>query len=640
MSSAAQSNRQYHFGVFTVDAHAGELRKHGSRIKLQERPFQLLVMLVERPGDLVTREELRQRFWPDGTFVDFDHSISSSVNKLRAALNDSSSHPRYIETVGRRGYRFLADVKLMPAAQAGAAAAEEAQKDDLEPEALPSTRRRVARPWLILLGGTALLGIVMAAYFLWPRSHNVRPSPEGRVMLAVLPFANLTGDAGQDYFSDGMTEEMITQLGRLDPRHFGVIARTSVMHYKSSQTNLEQVGRDLGVQYVLEGSIRRDSGKVRITAQLIQVSDQTHLWAQQYDREIKDLLRLQTEIAQKICQQIPITLGEHNPAAPASQPSLSAQQYEAYNLYLQGLYFWNKRTVEGFQEAINYFQQAVARDPNCARAYVGLANSYALISGYSGIPQIEFAGKARAAAMRALEIEPGLAEAHTAFALIVENYDWDWQTAEKEYQRAIQLDPNYATAHHWYAEYLTWRGRFDEAMHESERARQLDPLSLIIATDYGAILYYSRQYDRAIEQFHYVLNMEPKFPRAGLIMDAYTQKGMYTDAETTIKKSSAENTPWYWSKLAYLYGRSGQRKQAQLALEKLLQLSKQQEFDPAVLALAYIGAGNKTEAIAWLEKAYTQHSNVIVTLKVDPACDALRGDPRFRDLLHRIGLDS
>ena len=641
MSSAAQSNRQYHFGVFTVDAHAGELRKHGTRLKLQERPFQLLLMLVERPGELITREELRQRFWPDGTFVDFDHSISSSVNKLRAALNDSSSHPRYIETVGRRGYRFLADVKLVPPAPTEAAAVEEeVQKSDLKPETLPPAQRRVARYWLILMGSTALLGIAVAAYLLWPRSRDVRPSPEGKVMLAVLPFVNLTGDASQDYFSDGMTEEMITQLGRLDPRHFGVIARTSVMHYKSSQTNLEQIGRDLGVQYVLEGSIRRDSDKVRITAQLIQVSDQTHLWAQQYDREIQDLLLLQTEIAQKICRQIPITLEEHNPTTPSSQPPLSAQQYEAYNLYLQGLYFWNKRTVDGFQEAIHYFQQAVAKDPNCARAYVGLANSYALIGGYSGIPQIEFAEKARTAALRALEIEPNLAEAHTAFALIVENYDWDWQTAEKEYQRAIQLDPNYATAHHWYAEYLTWRGRFDEAMRESERARRLDPLSLIIATDYGAILYYSRQYDRAIEQFHYVLNMEPRFPRAGLIMDAYTQKGMYTDAEAVIKKFSAENAPWYWSKLAYLYGRSGQQKQSQLALEKLLQLSKQQQFDAATIALAYIGAGNKTEAITWLEKAYTQHSNVIVTLKVDPACDALRGDPRFRDLLHRIGLDS
>src|SRR5947209_16987996 len=526
MSSVGQSSRQYHFGVFTVDAHAGEVRKHGTRIKLQERPFQLLLMLVEQPGKLITRKELRQRFWPDGTFVDFDHSISSSVNKLRTALNDSSTHPRYIETVGRRGYRFLADVKLVPPGQTEAVAAEEIQEGDLEPETFQPALSRMTRSWLILLGSTALLGIAVAAYFLWPHSRNVRPNPQGRVMLAVLPFANLTGDAGQDYFSDGMTEEMITQLGHLDPRHFGVIARTSVMHYKSNQTNLEQVGRDLGVQYVLEGSIRRDSDKVRITAQFIQVSDQTHLWAQQYDREVKDLLLLQTEIARKISQEIPITLGEHKPAVPAGQPPLSAQQYEAYNLYLQGLYFWNKRTVEGFQEAIHYFQQAVSKDPNCARAWVGLANSYALIGGYSGIPQTEFAGKARAAALRALGIAPDLAETHTAFALIVENYDWDWQTAEKEYQRAIQLDPNYATAHHWYAEYLTWRGRFDEAMRESDRARQLDPLSLIIATDNGAILYYSRQYDRAIEQFHYVLNMEPRFPRAGLIMDGYPHKGM------------------------------------------------------------------------------------------------------------------
>ena len=636
MATPGQSSRQYHFGVFTLDPHAGELRKHTIRVKLQERPLQLLLLLVERRGELVTRDELRQRFWPDGTFVDFDHSISSSVNKLRRALSDSSTHPRFIETVGRRGYRFLADVKDGPPV---AIAVPEPQ----EPALLDQPAPRISRRSLLFVGIAAALAMLLTGYFLWARSDRVRVASTGRVMLAVLPFTNLTGDSGQDYLSDGMTEEMITQLGRLDSKRFGVIARTSVMHYKNSQVKLDQIGRELGVQYVLEGSIRRDSDSVRITAQLIQVSDQTHIWARQYDRKVKDLLLLEGEIARKISDEVPITLQEHKALTQVGQASLSPEEYEAYNLYLQGLYFWNKRTIEGFQAAIQYFQQAVLKDPNFARAYVGLADSYSLIAGYSGVPPSQFAEKARVAAVRALQLDPGLPEAHTAFALILENYDWDWQTAEKEYQRAIELDPNYATAHQWYAEYLTWRGRFDDALHESERARQLDPLSLIIASDNGATLYFARQYDRAIEQFRYVLAMEPNFPRAGLIMDAYTQKGMYPEALAAIEKAepkgAASTSPWYWSRLAYLYGRSGRQPQAQHALKELLQLIRQQEFDAASVAIAYLGVGNKAEALAWLEKAYTQHSNVMVTLKVDPACDPLRSEPRFQELLQRIRLD-
>jgi TolB-like protein len=296
------------------------------------------------------------------------------------------------------------------------------------------------------------------------------------LMLAVLPFENLTGDASQDYFSDGMTEEMITELGGLNPEHLGVIARTSVMFYKHNPKPLEQVGRELGVQYVLEGSVRRSADQVRVTGQLIRVQDQTHLWARQYDRELKDLLKLQSEIAGEISQEIQTALGNHSAITPLSRPLLSPQELEAHDLYLKGQYFWNKRTADGFERAITYFQQAIVKDPSYARAYAGLADSYALIGGYTGIEQPEFAANAKTAALRALQLDPGLPEAHTAFALVAQNYNLDWQTAEKEYQRAIALNPNYSTAHHWYAEHLAWRGRFDEALAESERARQLDPL--------------------------------------------------------------------------------------------------------------------------------------------------------------------
>jgi tetratricopeptide (TPR) repeat protein len=402
---------------------------------------------------------------------------------------------------------------------------------------------------------------------------------------------------------------------------------------------LDQIGRELGVQYVLEGSVRRDSDKVRISAQLIQVRDQSHLWARQYDRELSHLLALQGEIAQDIADGIQLTLGDQKRVAPAQQVSLSPEAYEAYDLYLQGRYFWNKRTPQGFERAIDCFQRAVAKDPSYARAYAGLADSYALMSSYSLAPQNEFMPKARAAAQRAVELDDRLAEAHTSLALIIENYDWDWQNAEKEYRRAVQLDPNYATAHHWYAEYLAYQARFDEAFAESERARQLDPLSLIIATDHGAILYFSRQYDRAVEQFRAVLDMEPDFPRAHLLVFAYVQKGLFPDALADIEKWRRVNdAPGIWSVQAYVYGRSGQQAEARRALEKFQQLNRRRQMDPAAIALAYVGMENKDAAFAWLQKAYAEHSNALTALKVDPIYDPLRSDPRFQELLRRVGL--
>jgi tetratricopeptide (TPR) repeat protein len=313
---------------------------------------------------------------------------------------------------------------------------------------------------------------------------------------------------------------MIAQLGRLDPKDFGVIARTSVMHYQHSSEKVDQIGSELGVQYVLEGSVRRDSQKVRINAELIEVGGQRQLWAQQYDRELSNLLVVQAEIAREISDSIQLTLGSPEHSETVRQPTLTPQAYRAYDLCLKGLYFSNKRNVPGFQHAIEYFQQAIAKDPNYAAAYAGLANSYALMPGYTLAPAAEYMPKAREAAVRALQIDDNLPEAHVALALIPENYDWDWNTSEKQYRRAIELNPNYATAHQWYAEFLAWRGRFDEALRESESARRLDPLSLIIAMDRGAILYFSRQYDRAIEQFQSVREMDPSFAGVHLVVDA------------------------------------------------------------------------------------------------------------------------
>jgi len=498
------------------------------------------------------------------------------------------------------------------------------------------------RLWFTAAAVSALAIACLVAFLKWPRTHltSQRAAPAVRIMVAVLPFENLTGDESQDYFSDGLTEEMIAQLGRLDPKEFGVIARTSVMHYQRTSEKVDQIGSELGVQYVLEGSVRRDSDKVRINAQLIEVGGQRQLWAQQYDRELTNLLVVQAEIAREISDSIQLTLGspEHSETVPHT--TLTPQAYQAYDLCLKGLYFWNKRTEPGLQQAIVYFQQAIAKDPNYAPAYAGLANSYALVPGYTLAPAAKYMPKAREAALRALQIDDELPEAHVALALTLENYDWDWSNAEKEYRRAIELNPNYATAHHWYAEFLTWQGRFDEALRESEFARRLDPLSLIIATDRAAIFYFARQYDRAVEQYQSALEMDPSFGRAHLVIDAYMQQGRFTEAEAELgqwRRQSGDGTNTN-SRLVYLYGRMGQKDKARAELKKLEAMTQTLRPDPVAMAMAYLGVGNNDAALSSLERAYAQRSNLLTALKVEPVYDPLRDDPRFQELLRRVGL--
>jgi len=666
--------QSYSFGDFTVDTEQKILLRQGKPLPLTPKVFDTLLVLIENYGRIVEKETLMNRLWPD-TFVE-EANLGFNIQQLRKALGDDARHPRFIETVARRGYRFIAPVKgtlddsvltnAIPPTPIGVQAADSqftVGGDEFESDlglaksrdiVLPGTGKSDRAPkigagsnsgrWRTLLAASALaVTLVAAGLLLWLRYHSsARAQPEtGRLMMAVLPFQNLTGDQTQDYFSDGLTEEMITQLGNLDPGHVGVIARTSVMQYKNSREPIDRIGRELQIQYVLEGSVRRESDRVRITAQLIQMKDQSHIWAREYEREVGDLLSLQSEIAREVTDEIHLTLGSqarHEPASQTSSPTPTS--YEAYDLYLKGQYFFNQRSVAGFLQAVDYFKQATTKDPTYARAYAGLADCYALIGGYSERPEPDFMPKARDAARRAIELDGNLAEAHTALALIVQNYDWDWQTAEKEFRRALELNPNYATAHHWYAEHLTWLGRFDEALSESERARQLDPLSLIIAADKGAILYYSRQYDRAISQFLAVREMDPNFPRTGVIRSAYEQKGQYAYALEEIEKwrHAYGDKPWTWSELAYVYGRSGQRAQAEHALQKLLQLDRHQPVDPAAVAWAYLGVGDNGQAIAYLEKAYVQHSSTITSLKVEPRFDPLRSDPRYQDLQRRVGL--
>jgi TolB-like protein/DNA-binding winged helix-turn-helix (wHTH) protein/Tfp pilus assembly protein PilF len=633
----------FRFGPFELRPQARELYKHGIKVRLRPQPFKVLHFLLDHAGSAVTREQLHQELWPSDTFVDFQHGLNTTVKELRGALGDSATEPRYIETLPRLGYRIMVHVEVEPLPTAGAAVAISAPPVPLEDPAiedgpLPYTPR--SRRWPLFLGLAVVLVVALGLWFQTYRNRP-RPLPEGRVMLAVLPFANLTGDESQEYFSDGMTEEMIAQLGRLDPDHLGVIARTSVMHYKNSPEQISQIGSELGVQYVLEGSVRRDADKVRITAQLIQVKDQSHLWSRQYDRELSHLLTLQGEIAQEISGEIQPALGQ--PIKPSSTARLSAppapKNYEAYDLYLKGRYYWNKRTQQGFQQAVQSFNQAIAKDPGYARAYAGLADSYALMSAYYLAPPSELIPQARAAALKALELDKDLADAHVSLALIAQNYDWDWQTSDREFRRAIALDPNYATAHHWYAEHLAFLGRFDEAFPEMQLARELDPLSLIMQADNAVFLYYSRQYDRAIQQFRAVLDLDPNFPRAHMICYAYVQQGRFANALADIE-TWRRIEPGYWADAdeVYVYGRQGKPDQARRAFDNFQRSSRDQSVDPFVSVGPYLGIGDTDQALATLEKSVTAHSPGLTALKVDPIFDPLRTAPRFQSLLRRVGL--
>jgi TolB-like protein/DNA-binding winged helix-turn-helix (wHTH) protein/Flp pilus assembly protein TadD len=640
---------------FELDYAAGQLRRSGRILKIERIPTEVLLFLVQHRGELVTREQLVEKIWGKDVYLDTDNSINGAIRKIRQVLKDDPEQPRFIQTITGKGYRFIAPVISPVVAPEVAPAIAPVADPDPEPKAMAAVpqspvredsaawfrRRRVLAISILTTAMIAIAG--WAVYRQWFETPGQPLQSGGRVMLAVLPFDNFTGDAGQEYFSDGLTEEMISQLGNLDPSHLGVIARTSVMHYKHSQESIPQIGKDLGVQYVIEGSVRRDSERVRITAQLIQVKDQSHLWAREYDRELGHLLELQAEIAREVANEIEFSLSGRRPIEATREtaaPVPDAKSYEAYDLYLKGLYFWNKRTADGFRQAADYFQQASDKDPNYGRAYAGLADTLTLMSTWYIGPQSELMPKARTAALRALELDESLAGAHASLALIKENYDYDWPGAEKEFRRAIQLDPQYATAHQWYAEFLSWQGRFDEAFAESEQARRLDPLSLIIGSDYAWILYDSRRYDSAVKQCRALLELDPKYDRAlDLMTTSYLQLGRYDEAVDVLNRWRRAEGSWTWASRATAYSRLGHVEEARRELVKIEQLPVSRPDRTPTLLTAYSGTGQNERLLDLLEKAYSEHSNAVVRIKVDPMYDPIRNDPRFKDLLRRIGLE-
>jgi TolB-like protein/DNA-binding winged helix-turn-helix (wHTH) protein/Tfp pilus assembly protein PilF len=618
------------FGAFELRQHSGELRKEGRLIRLQPQPLRVLALLAGRAGELVTREEIRKEIWGQDTFVDFEQGLNYCIKEIRATLGDDAETPQYVETLPRRGYRFIAPVKHIETPAPAMATVQDGTAS------LPAARPRYR---LALLGLAAVL--VVAAVFAWQRFRPAA-APSGKIMLAVLPFENLSGDTEQDYLSDGLTDEMITQLARLNPERLGVIARTSAMHYKGARKDVREVGRELGVDYVLEGSLRRDGDRVRISAQLIQVKDQTHLWAENYERHVRDILAVQDNVARAIAAEIRVQLTPQGLAAAGRGSSARAAAPEVYQLYLKGRYFWNKRTEAGHVKAIQSFQEAIQKDPDSAPAYAGLADAYALLGSMtnSTLPRLEAMPRARAFAEKALALDESLAEAHTSLAFVKMHFEQDWATAEKEFQRAIALNPSYVTAHHWYAYCLISQGRVEEALREIRLAQELDPLSLIINTDLGELLYFARRYDEAIRQAQKTLEMDSSFALAHRVLGwGYEQKGMYKESiaelQTLVRLSGRAD--YALAALGRSYALSGNRKEAEKLLRELRALYPRKPGTSFGLAVLYSALGNKDQAFFWLEKSAQERFGIIL-IKVEPYFDSLRTDPRFRDIERRMAL--
>jgi TolB-like protein/DNA-binding winged helix-turn-helix (wHTH) protein/Flp pilus assembly protein TadD len=628
MPPQSQLPRVLRFGTFEVDVPAGELRKNGLKLKLQEQPFQVLCMLLEHPGEVVTREELRSRLWPADTFVDFDHGLNAAVKRLRDALGDDPNNPRYVETLARRGYRFLVPLQGQAVTPSPAVPTPVLPA----PITIPAAKRRT-----LAIGGPVFL-VVAVTVLWWLVAHRfVSPSGVAPIRaIAVLPLDNLSGDPAQEYFADGITDVLITELGRVSALR--VISRQSVMRYKGSKKPLPEIARELGVEALIEGSVVRDGHRVAVTANLIDASSEKHIWSERYDRNLGDILTVQSDFAQAIAREVQVKLTPSERVRLASRNTVNA---EAYELYLNGLYFSGKATEEGRKQAIQYFERAIEIDPNDALAYAGIAGSYAPLGYYGFVSPAESDSKTVWAATKALELDDTLAEAHSALGLARSVHEWDWLTGEREIRRAIELNPGNAGAHNLYAQILMMTGRTQESAAESKEARKLDPLSPVTYALWAERLVWSREYDQAIEECQKAIELDPTYPVARLRLGvAYEAKGKYEKAiaELESARELSGRAPYFLRSLGHAYATAGRKGQAQQLLQELREDSAKRYVSPFAFALIYTGLGEKEQAFDWLEKAYQQRDPSLSTIGGDPRLDPLRADPRFQNLLRRVGV--
>lgn len=580
MNRTADLAGKFAFDSFELDVRSGELRKDGTPVKLQLQPIKVLALLVARTGQIVTRDEIRQHVWGGDTFVDYDQGLNYCIREIRAALGEGAANPRYIETCPRRGYRFLAPVSESP---------------------------------------------------------SVDPEATDRIMLVVLPLENISKDPEQDYFADGLTDDIITELGGLCPHQLGVVARTSAMQYKRTAKRVDQIGRELGVDYIVEGAFRRDGNRVRITAQLIRASDQTHLWAHSYERQLQDVLLLQSELASAIAAEVQVKL-----VPQAKSPTVSDRRVkpDAYEAYLKARFFWNRRSRDDLYRALELFSSSIEKDRDHAPAFAGLADTYLVLLDYRYLAPKEALAMATAAAANALRLDDRLADAHTSLGH-AKLHALDWDGAEQEFRRAIQLGPGYALAHYYYANLLTAHRRFDQAIAEAREALKLDPASAATAANLAILYYTSGRYDDAVELCRKTIQMEPNLaPAYDHLGRTLLEQGSTSEAIAALGQavSLSHRAPRFLSSLGYGYGITGNKDLARGILAELLERAEHQYIASSDFAFVTVGLGDRDRAIEWLERAFEERDSHLPHLAVDPRLASLRAEPRFLALLKRLGL--
>ena len=587
METRSERSGSVRFGTFELDLRARELRTGATRIRLQEQPFEVLRMMLERAGDVVTREELRDRLWPRGTFVDFEHSLNAAVKRLRAALGDDAENPRFVETLPRRGYRFIAKLGASGAA-------------DLAPVV------------------------------------SERPAPSAR--LAVLPFSNLSDDGAQEYFSDGLTEEMIAQLGRLLRNRVGVLARWSSMVFKGSLQRVREIGEALRADYLVEGSVRREGSRVRITARLVETAGETQLWSETYERSLTDCLLVQTEVAARVAQALAVELAGDAGEAEKADPF-------TYQAYLKGRYHWNKPADEGLDEAIGFYQQAIASSPRFGAAYAALARArVARAEYYRELPRQALLA-ARGDASRALDIDSTLHEAHLALGDTARTLDWNWPAAEAEYVQAIAINPSFEASHRLYALLLTALGRHDDAVRRMAHACELDPMCLVVGTAAAWVSYAAGEYRDAITHCRNTLDMGPHYlPARRLLAAAYLQSGRGERAVMELAQAVADRDadpalrpdPVLLAWLAHAKAITGEPAEADALLARLRAIARERYVSPYHLAMVSAGRGDADAAFASLDQAWLDRDPALANVAVEPRFRPLRADARFADLLERM----
>jgi len=649
-------SRVARFAEFELDSGRYELRREDHVLKLEKIPMDLLTILVESNGQLVTRDQIIERIWGKDVFLDTEHGINTAIRKIRQALGDDPEQPRFVQTVKGKGYRFIAPLTEITEARRnrnnglkGAGSLGTEPRPEFRPigsevaaVAAPTATPRAANPVrsanLLRTASLAILVVSLLAAALvglnvrgW-RDRIFMRAPKLQIQaLAVLPLTNLSGDPEQEYFADGMTEALITELGKISgPR---VISRQSVMQYKGSKKSLREIARELNVDAVLEGAVARSGDRVKVTVHLAQASPERQLWAQEYDRSIRDALSLQGEIARAITDEIQAKLTPEERTRLASSRSINP---EAQDSYLRGLYFGNNYTEVGLQTAIAHFKAAIEKDPTYAPAYAELAMAYFWLGNpeQGGPSARETMLQAKAAVTKALQLDPSLARAHLALGLVLLNDEWNWSGAENQYRLALKLNPNCGECHAVYGALLMALGRNDEAILQTNRAIELDPLSTEYRESLAQIAFFSRQYDLAIKQCEN-LNSDNSAIIVGL---SYAQKSMYPEAIANLEKGIARSgrQTSNLGLLAQVYGLAGRKSDTRKIIGELLERSRHHYVFPSVFANAYLGLGDKEQALTFLERAYEERDPWLFYLKVSPLLDPLRSEPRFQALMHRV----